>query len=107
MAGSSTGCGLAARALSGEVGTGSPQKMRPLKDNQSEFRFHWNGIRSEDSYAGFERARPDFASRKPKQQGEASGGGDADDHRPGACSEGVTDDCADGRTDHLLHAADK
>ncbi|MFZ1883181.1 MAG: hypothetical protein WAU53_06155 [Rhodoplanes sp.] len=33
------------RAFSGEVGTGSPQKMRPLKDNQSEFRFHWNGIR--------------------------------------------------------------
>jgi hypothetical protein len=28
------------------VETGSPQKMRPLKDNQSEFRFHWNGIRS-------------------------------------------------------------
>ncbi len=36
----------AARAFSGEVGTGSPQKMRPLKDDQSEFRFHWNGIRS-------------------------------------------------------------
>jgi len=34
------------RAFSGEVGTGSPQKMRLLKNNQSEFRFHWNGIRS-------------------------------------------------------------
>ena len=34
------------RAFSGEVGTGSPQKMRLLKDNQSEFQFHWNGIRS-------------------------------------------------------------
>jgi hypothetical protein len=34
------------RAFSGEVGTGSPQKMRPLKDNWSEFRFQRNGIRS-------------------------------------------------------------
>ena len=32
----------ALRAFSGEVGTGSPQKMRPLKDNKSEFRS--NGI---------------------------------------------------------------
>ena len=73
MAGSSTGCGLAA----------------------------------EDSYAGLERARPDFAGRKPEQQGEASGGGDADDHRPGARSKGVADDGADGRADHLLHAANE
>jgi hypothetical protein len=36
----------AARAFSGEVGTGSPQKMRPLKDNQSECRFDWNEMRS-------------------------------------------------------------
>jgi len=36
----------ASRAFSGEVETGSPQKMRPLKDNQSEFRFQRNGIRS-------------------------------------------------------------
>jgi hypothetical protein len=28
------------------VETGSPQKMRPLKKNKSEFRFHRNGIRS-------------------------------------------------------------
>jgi hypothetical protein len=39
----------AVRTFSGEVGTGSPQKMRPLKDNQSGLRFDWNGIR----YAAF------------------------------------------------------
>ncbi|MFY9696741.1 MAG: hypothetical protein WAK34_00180, partial [Rhodoplanes sp.] len=27
-------------------GTDSPQKMRPLKENKSEFRFHRTGIRS-------------------------------------------------------------
>jgi len=37
---------LKLRAFSGEVGTGSLQKMRPLKANQSEFRFNRNGIRS-------------------------------------------------------------
>ncbi|MFZ1895098.1 MAG: hypothetical protein WAU59_13625, partial [Rhodoplanes sp.] len=31
------------RAFSGEVEAGSPQKMRPPKDNQSEFQFHRNG----------------------------------------------------------------
>ena len=36
----------AAGAFSGEAETGSPQKMRPRKDNESEFRFRWNGIRS-------------------------------------------------------------
>jgi hypothetical protein len=34
------------------VGTGSPQKMRPQKDNLSEFRFDWNGIRSRQKGAG-------------------------------------------------------
>jgi hypothetical protein len=34
-----------ARAFSGEVATGSPQKMRLLKEKQSEFRFRSNGIR--------------------------------------------------------------
>jgi len=34
------------RAFSGEVETGSPQKMRPLKENRSEFRFRRDGIRS-------------------------------------------------------------
>jgi len=34
------------RACSGEVGTGSPQKTRSLRDNRSEFRFHRNVIRS-------------------------------------------------------------
>jgi hypothetical protein len=33
------------RAFSGEVATGSPQKMRLPKENQSEFRFYRNGIR--------------------------------------------------------------
>lgn len=41
----------AAKALSGEVETGSLQKMRPLKDNESEFRFHWNEIRSKSAVA--------------------------------------------------------
>jgi hypothetical protein len=27
-------------------GTGSPQKMRPIKDEWGEFEFYWNGIRS-------------------------------------------------------------
>ena len=45
-----------ARAFSGEVGTGSPQKMRPLKDNWSEILFHWNGVRSK---ARFVAGKPD------------------------------------------------
>jgi hypothetical protein len=35
-----------ARAFSGEVDTGSPQKMRSRKNKQSEFQFHRNGTRS-------------------------------------------------------------
>ena len=49
----------AAGAFSGEVETGSPQKMRPRKDNESEFRFRWNGIRSRAlalSVSGLDRA---------------------------------------------------
>jgi hypothetical protein len=45
-----------ARAFSGEVGTGSPQKMRPLKDNWSEILLHWNGVRSK---ARFVAGKPD------------------------------------------------
>jgi hypothetical protein len=37
--------GCAARAFSGEVGTGSPQKMRLPKENQSEFPSNRNGSR--------------------------------------------------------------
>jgi hypothetical protein len=33
------------RAFSGEVDTGSPQKMRSRKEKYSESRFHLNGIR--------------------------------------------------------------
>ena len=40
----------AIRAFSGEVETGSPQKMRSRKDNWSEVRFHWNGIRSSSDH---------------------------------------------------------
>jgi hypothetical protein len=65
------------------------------------------GLAAERSLAGLERTRPDFAGRKPEQQGEGSSGGDANDHRPGARSEGVADDCADGRADDLLHAANE
>ncbi|MGA8156027.1 MAG: hypothetical protein WB822_07390 [Rhodoplanes sp.] len=39
-----------AKAFSGEVGPGSPQKMRLLKENKSEFRFHRNGIRSRSAW---------------------------------------------------------
>ena len=41
-----------ARAFSGEVGTGSPRKMRPLTENESEFRFHQNGIRASADATG-------------------------------------------------------
>ena len=37
---------VAVRAFSGEVGTGSPQKIRPRKNTQSKFQFHRNGTRS-------------------------------------------------------------
>ncbi|MFY9626024.1 MAG: hypothetical protein WAJ91_16795, partial [Rhodoplanes sp.] len=46
------------RAFSGEVGTGSPQKMRPPKENRSEFLIHRNGIRP-----GAGAARPAPAPR--------------------------------------------
>ena len=42
------------RAFSGEVGTGSPLKMRSRNNNLSEFRFHRNGIRSSRAI-GFHR----------------------------------------------------
>jgi hypothetical protein len=31
------------------VGTGSPQKMRPLKDNQSKFPFRWADFELSDA----------------------------------------------------------
>jgi hypothetical protein len=40
---------VALRAFSGEVGTGSPQKMRPLKDNQSIFRRSGNRFAAENA----------------------------------------------------------
>jgi hypothetical protein len=48
--------GADTRAFSGEVGTGSPQKMRSLEEKQSEFQFRRNRIRSKP------RAKRDLAA---------------------------------------------
>jgi hypothetical protein len=56
-------------AFSGEVGTGSPQKMRPPKGNQSEFRFNRNGIRSGGEDLTKPKEAPDRAPPQDFAQG--------------------------------------
>jgi hypothetical protein len=59
-----------ARAFSGEVAVGSPQKMRSLKEQQSEFRFHLNRIRSRAFSGEVDTGSPQKMRSLKEQQSE-------------------------------------
>src|SRR5271166_2662075 len=62
-------CDHERKAFSGEVETGSPQKMRPRKDNRSEFRFHRKGIRpSDEKWSTHEHSRRHGYSPERRRQ---------------------------------------